>query len=405
LESIRQCPYVWFSHGHPDHLNADSLENLTGKTILLPNHVGHRIYDDLSAQKFKTQLLPDRRWYQLSPNIRIMCIPDFFQDAVLLIDIKGVLLINTNDAIDRGWLRLVQRIAKNYKTKFLLKLSGYGDADMINMFTEEGERIPPRAALKRPPGIATQAYVEDYGATHFIPFSSFHRYQREDSIWADQYTTPLAAYADGFDARGVDFLPAFIRYDVEHDHVTPIEPPLAQKMVLPPSAFGDDWSEQLSHEDVQQARDYFLRKQSLRDRIGFLRLRVGGRDNVIDLNRSEKAKIGITFEAPRNSLMTAIRYEVFDDLLIGNFMKTTLHGLESLYPDFTPFVAKYADNGRANTKYEVARYFLEYTLRAPGDMLRYHFWEQSEILFRKIVAPDTKIFQTSKRIYHHLSRS
>jgi hypothetical protein len=31
---------------------------------------------------------------------------------------------------------------------------------------------------------------------------------------------------------------------------------------------------------------------------------------------------GITFEAPRHSLLTAVRYEIFDDLLIGNFVKT-----------------------------------------------------------------------------------
>jgi hypothetical protein len=29
--------------------------------------------------------------------------------------------------------------------------------------------------------------------------------------------------------------------------------------------------------------------------------------------------------------MTAIDYEIFDDLLIGNFMKTTLHKMGSLY--------------------------------------------------------------------------
>ena len=56
--------------------------------------------------------------------------------------------------------------------------------------------------------------------------------------------------------------------------------------------------------------------------------------------------------------MTAINYEIFDDLLIGNFMKTVLHGgVRSLYPDFTPYVAKYGDNGRAFTVGELHDYF------------------------------------------------
>jgi hypothetical protein len=130
-----------------------------------------------------------------------------------------------------------------------------------------------------------------------------------------------------------------------------------------------------------------------------VRLRVGGRDHEIVVNPS-KSKIGITFAVPRTSLMTAVRYEVFDDLLIGNFMKTTLHGLDSLYPGFSPAVPKYADNGRVNTRYELACYMLNYLMRAPGDMLKYHFWEESEALFRRLVDPDTALFRTSKRVYH-----
>jgi hypothetical protein len=81
-------------------------------------------------------------------------------------------------------------------------------------------------------------------------------------------------------------------------------------------------------------------------------------------------------------------------------MKTTLHGLESLYPGFCPIVPKYADNGRVSTRYEFARYMLNYVMRAPGGVLKYHFWEQSEALFRRLVDPDTTLFRASKRIYH-----
>ena len=398
-ESIRRSPYLWFSHGHPDHLNPDSLAALGDKTILLPDHVGGRIHADLTARGFAVEVLPDRRWHSLSTHIKIMCIADFNQDAVLLVDIKGVLLINTNDAVDHGWERLVRRVAKNYKIKFLLKLAGYGDADMMNMFTETGDRILPRAALKPPPGIETEACARRYGATHIVPFSSFHRYQRQDSVWAGEYTTPLAAYADGFAASDIEFLPAFIRYDVERDRVSAIEPAAVKAVTVDPAEFGDDWRETLNGEELAELHAYFRRKQALRESIGFLRLRVGGRDKFIDMNKA-KSRIGITFEVPRNSLMTAVRYEVFDDLLIGNFMKTTLHGIDSLYPDFSPIVAKYADNGRANSKAELARYFLTYILRAPGDMLRFHFWEQAESVFRRTIDPDTRLFDASKRLYH-----
>ena len=399
LENIRRCSYAWFSHGHPDHLNGDSLSEFGKHTILLPNHSGSRIRDDLVGQGFNVRVLPDRRWQKLSPHIKVMCIPDYFQDAVLLIDVKSVLVMNTNDTSNHGWQGFVQRVAKDYKIKWLLRLNGYGDADMINVYTEDGQWKFPRCAEKRPPGVATERYARLYGATHVVPFSSFHRYQREDSIWAQQYTTPLWAYADGFAAKDIEYLPAFIHYDVERQQVTPIDPPESEPIVLSPSAFGDNWNDQLTREDVAELTAYFLRKKLLRDHIGFLRFRVGGRDHEIIVNPS-KGTIGITFEVPRTSLMTAVRYEVFDDLLIGNFMKTTLHSLESLNSGFSPTVPRYADNGRVNTRHELARYMLDYVMRAPGDMVKYHFWEQSEALFRRLVDPDTALFRTSKRVYH-----
>jgi hypothetical protein len=70
---------------------------------------------------------------------------------------------------------------------------------------------------------------------------------------------------------------------------------------------------------------------------------------------------------PRTSLMAAIRHEVFDDLLIGNFMKTTLIGKwpgSRLHPYFTPVVAKYADNAHAYSAADLDAYFHSYRARA-----------------------------------------
>ena len=126
-----------------------------------------------------------------------------------------------------------------------------------------------------------------------------------------------------------------------------------------PREFGDDWSEPLDPADVKAAGDYFRKFEHLRQKFQFINLRVGGRDNFVDMGGVHGR--GITFQAPRGSLMTALRYEIFDDLLIVNFVKTTLHGgLRSLYPDFTPYVAKYGDNGRAFSVAELDNYFQSY---------------------------------------------
>ena len=55
--------------------------------------------------------------------------------------------------------------------------------------------------------------------------------------------------------------------------------------------------------------------------------------------------------------------------MLGNYVKTTLHGpwkhqgTAALYPDFIPFIGKYADNGGARTPAELSAYFEAYRQR------------------------------------------
>jgi glyoxylase-like metal-dependent hydrolase (beta-lactamase superfamily II) len=61
VEAIRDCRYVWVSHGHPDHLSGDSLGQLRDKTILVPDHRGSRVFDDLEgAARVPPLVLPAR---------------------------------------------------------------------------------------------------------------------------------------------------------------------------------------------------------------------------------------------------------------------------------------------------------------------------------------------------------
>ncbi|MCA8956837.1 MAG: hypothetical protein KDC87_12240, partial [Planctomycetes bacterium] len=120
-------------------------------------------------------------------------------------------------------------------------------------------------------------------------------------------------------------------------------------------------------EDVTALRDYFGAVTHLPRHLGFLQFRVGGEDHRLELNPAIER--GITFAAPRNSLMTSVRYKVFDDMLIGNYMRTILHGefertgAAALYPHFTPFVTKLGDNGGAYTPEQIRAYFAGYRQR------------------------------------------
>ena len=406
-KAILSADFVWFSHGHPDHLNPEALEKLHGKKILLPDHVGNRIKDDLTKASFEVTVLAGDEWTQLSDNIRIYCITDYFQDAILLIDVGGTLLVNLNDASDRGWGRRVKRIIRQADRSFLLKLFGYGDVDMMNFFDDAGNRIVPKSVRKRPIGEQISFFASLYGVTDVIPFSCFHNYQRSDSTWTNDYTTPLAAFNEGFSVPGARLHEAFIRFNIESGVVTPLNPAKVAPEIFEPEYFGDDWREPFRDGDREMASTYFQRIGTLGNEIDFVRLLVGGDELMIDIP-GPKTKRGVTFEAPRNSLMAAIEFEIFDDLLIGNFMKTRLHGswdTLSLHPHFTPYVAKYADNGHAYSTSELGAYMREYRKRAPIAYLSHMLERESERRVRSFIGVDTPAFRLAKKTYLFLKRA
>jgi hypothetical protein len=404
-ENIKQAPFVWISHGHPDHLSSKSLDLLAGKKILLADHVGGLIGKGLRERGFEVTVLKDRQWIQLSDRIRVLAIADYIQDSVLLVDIGGKLVVDMNDADDHGWGRFVKKIISGYPVSFLLHLSGYGDTDMINFFDEDGNRIAPRAAKKRPVGRSIANMTRRWGTRYFVPFSSMHNYRRADSIWASRYATELADYPRGFESKTSELLPAFIRYDLAKDRYEEIHPCQNPSEALDPKTFGDDWSEPLRAGDELRINNYFKAISHLTTFLDFINVRVGGKDHIVEL-AGKRFNRGLTFEAPRASLMTCVDYEIFDDLLIGNFMKTTLHGkfpAAPLYPDFNLYVTKYADNGRAKTKDELVLYFREYMKRAPLDYFRFQLRTRAVDRLRSWVEADSPAYNFLARSYHWLN--
>ena len=400
LEAALACPYVWISHAHPDHLSAESLELLRAATLLLPDHVGGRVARDLTELGYKIRVLPDRTWVSLSERVRVFCIADYNEDGILLVDVGGTLIVNLNDASDCGWGRALRAEVARFPKSFLLCLSGYGDADMFNFHDEDGRRVP--AAVKAPFGETIARLTESVGARFFAPFSSMHQYQRTDSIWANEFTTPIDSHRVGFASDSCEILPAYIRYDVLRDQIEEIRPAEIPVVPVDPRAFGDDWSERLEPDEARKVRGYFARFEHLRGALDFVRLRVGGEEHVIEMSRGPFRK-GLTFEVPRGSLVTAVTYRVFDDLMIGNFMKVTLHGPwavgRALYPNFTPYVAKYGDNGLAYTRAELREYFAAYRRRAGFDYVRHCLEAEAMHRFRQWVGPGTPLWSAARRAY------
>ena len=397
---ILNSKFLWFSHGHPDHINPDSLKRLKNKKILLPDHYGARIYKDLQEENYDVTILKDKKWYDLSENIRILCLTNWLQDSILLIEANNRLFINLNDSSPGAFTRYLRNLSKKYSEVYLMSLSGYGDADMINFYSESGEKI--KKSIKNDDFVGKQLSdkAKLLGANNIIPFSSFHQYQRSDSVWAQDHTVDENSYHMGIDPKH-KFIDSFSLIDCVDGKSEAIKPDKLNTTLKDPIIFGDNWSDQLSDKDYCDVKDYFLTKQKLYKSVRYIRFIVGKKERVIDFKNN--LNTGVTFEVPRNSLMQTINYKIFDDLLIGNFMKTTLHGMNNLYENnFKYIIANWSDNGLVNTEEEFQNYLNSYKLRIGRDFLYYNFLDQSKNLFFRFISnkSDSKIYKLSKKIYN-----
>jgi len=404
-ENILNAKYVWLSHGHPDHLDIESLNLIRLSKILIPDHFGNRIYKDLKEQGFDVNVIESNCAMKLSDNIRIRSFADYNQDAALLIDIAGKdLIVNLNDGSLLGIKHTVIEEIKKYKNRFLLKLVGASDADMVNIYDVNGNFVNHDSLLNNKYiGLRYSKLMDELGCNYAIPFSSFHQYQREDSVHMNQYIKPIDDHYIEFDKSKGSLLPGFIIWNTEISNYAEIKPQVLDVNILPASSFGDSWSDNLESKDIKLLEDYFLRLETIHPHFGILHFNCGGKIHSIKLSNSKNE---IQFEVPRNSLINAVRYRVFDDLLIGNFMKTTLINFKSLYPYFSPYVAKYSDNGGASNRNDFKNYIKHYYNTSES---KYHFTKQRiiEESIKKIryEMKDTSAFYFTRYIYRLLTSS
>ena len=380
-ENIISSKYIWLSHGHPDHIDPDSLDLFKDKVFLVADHYGDRIYNDLK-NKFKCQKLKSNEWFQISKNIRIKSFADWNQDSALLIEIgKNDIIFNLNDGSALGWSNEIKKIISNYKNKFLLKLINWGDADMINFFNHHNEFILPLAADRKPCGESYTYYMKKWGCNFSIPFSAFHRYYREDSKNMNKFCTPIKEHYKEFNNIVGELLPAFISWDSTSGTFKKINPKKNDEKYESPKFFGDNWDDDMENIDKNVIEKYFTKFHQIKKKFGFLSFKIG--KSEFNLKFSDK-KEGIQFHTPRNSLIYSIKNNIFDDLLVGNYMKVKLINVPSLYPNFTPYVTKYGDNGLSYSKEELDKYFEYYKFNSSNFWLDFLKIKTEQVIRDKI---------------------
>jgi hypothetical protein len=197
----------------------------------------------------------------------------------------------------------------------------------------------------------------------------------------NKFITPLEEHYNEFNNKNGELLPAFIKWDSVKNNYQKINPVKNLADHKQSEDFGDNWSDELDAGDKIIVKNYLTKFDHLKKKFGFINFKVGNKDFIIKLSNREE---GIEFNTPRNSLIFSLNNNIFDDILIGNYMKTKLINVPSLYPDFTPYVAKYGDNGMARSNKELKKYFDYYKFNSTNYWLDYLKIKSENIIRPKI---------------------
>jgi hypothetical protein len=379
IRRAQESEYIWISHGHPDHLHADSLRLLPrGKKILVPDHYDRDIADFLIGEGFAVEILTYRTWRRVHPQLEVLCIDNENQDSVLIARFGGALVIDLNDSPFFGEQPFIRSlISKHPNDKvFVLQLCSI-DADMRNFVDEHGQRTIQRPEELKPGAIwAVARGVEGLGAKYFCCSSSQHLYVRSDSVWSNPYRITFDDINRNWSRPDIVLVPPFVTMDVASGTYVENHPSHQSDMSQVTDKTGDDdWTERLSAEEWLAVERFIKRFRLLRRYIDFVEISVGGESKRFATGSQAvgeaKGSDGVTFIVPRRSLLEAITHGYFDDLLIGNFMMTRLHGRATLYPFVTPVIAKLGGNAKVLDYRQYATFCWRYFSRNPIGFLRW----------------------------------
>lgn len=410
VRNVQDSDYIWISHGHPDHLHHESLKLIPkGKTILLPDHYDRDIADFLAGQGFAVEILRYRKWRRLHPQLEVLCLDNENQDAILIARFGDALVINLNDSPYFGEQSFIRRLVRKHPNDlvYVLRLCSI-DADMRNFVDEHGRRTIQDPDELKPGAIwAVARSTEALGAKYFCCSSSQHVYVRTDSIWANPYRITFDDIERNWSRQNVALVPPFVTMDVATGRYVENHPSRETDLTQVTDKTGeDDWDERLSAAEWQQVESFFKRFGLLHRYLDFIEVTVGGETRRFPTGQrpadAPMGANGVTFIVPRRSLLEVATYGYFDDLLIGNFMQTRLHGRATLYPFVTPLIAKLGGNAKVFDYSQYVRFCWRYFARNP---LAFVSWRVERVV-RFGVQPTVRrwahklgLFATAKRFY------
>ena len=224
LQELKSVPYCFITHEHPDHFHTASIRQLGRDTrYLSPEFPQGHITQYLSAQGHRADVVPALRWVSVHPDVRILSIPLFNDDSLLVIDTPHAVIVNQNDSKPRkGQLRQLRAsLDAIAPLKRRILLSSYSPASIVNSFVRDAERVSMKEKAEYVRYVVDNCQL--LGAHDFMPFASQVIYKRRDSAWANHFKVTFDDLASHWEG-GTRLLPPFTRLDLADGSFTSVPP-------------------------------------------------------------------------------------------------------------------------------------------------------------------------------------
>jgi hypothetical protein len=253
---------------------------------------------------------------------------------------------------------------------------------MFNLVDASGQRVidPPE---QRKPGMvwALARIIESLGVGAYVSSASQHIYVRQDAVWANPYRVGWDDVVGYWTRPTIPIIEPFIKMNLdtgEYERKHPAQ--TSDVSQITDTNADDDWTVRLTEPEWATLTRFFTEIEILRPNLDAVDIGVAGEtrriwiDPIARTKPEDRLRV-IIFRAAAHSLMAAVKLGYFDAILIGNFMTTELRNT-TLYPHFSPIVAKLAGASGVRTFKAWRKFRWRYFRRNPIGYLEWHAMEK-----------------------------
>ena len=191
-DEINKVKYCYVTHEHPDHFHTYTIRKMSNDVqFFAPLLPEENITAFLKEIGKKARALEYLKWHSVEgsyPKIRILSIPLYNDDSVLLIDTPTAFIINQNDAkpAKKQWKQLAKFLDEHCPpNKKRILLSSYSPASIVNSFLRNSQRISMKEKKDYIEYICGNCDI--LKIDYFMPFASQVIFYRSDSNWANSF--------------------------------------------------------------------------------------------------------------------------------------------------------------------------------------------------------------------------